>query len=284
MSLPGFYRIIRPANSVVAGLAAALAYLLATGTLVPGVILPVAVVILVTGAGNTINDYFDLPIDRINRPARPLPSGQITPGQALWFAALLFVAGIGISLFTTPICIFFAVVNSVVLITYAARLKTTPFLGNVAVAYLSGSIFLFGGGFAGLAGLVNNIVVAVMTFLAMVAREIMKDAEDVPGDLTKGAKTLPIIYGIRKATLAAVIFSLGAVAISFYPYYRWGIWYLAGIIPVDLIILYAAVRSARCRDPECITRSRATDIIKYGMFASLIVFTLSAVFLTIPGT
>ena len=284
MSLPGFYRIIRPANSVVAGLAAALAYLLATGTLVPGVILPVAVVILVTGAGNTINDYFDLPIDRINRPARPLPSGQITPGQALWFAAFLFVAGIGISLFTTPICIFFAVVNSVVLITYAARLKTTPFLGNVAVAYLSGSIFLFGGGFAGLAGLFNNIVIAVMTFLAMVAREIMKDAEDVPGDLTKGAKTLPIIYGIRKATLAAVIFSLGAIAISFFPFYRWGIWYLAGIIPVDLIILYAAVSSARCREPECIAGSRATDIIKYGMFASLVVFTISAIFLTIPGT
>jgi geranylgeranylglycerol-phosphate geranylgeranyltransferase len=283
MSLLGFYRIMRPANSVVAGLAAALAYLLATGNLVPGVILPVIIVILVTGAGNTINDYFDLSIDRINRPGRPLPSGQITPGQALWFAALLFVAGIGISLFTTPICIFFAIINSIILVTYAAKLKTTPFLGNVAVAYLSGSIFLFGGGFAGLGGLVNNIVIAVMTFLAMVAREIMKDAEDVPGDLIKGAKTLPIMYGTRKATLTAVIFSLGAVAISFYPYYRWGTWYLAGIVPVDLIILYGAVRSARCREPECIARSRATDIIKYGMFASLIVFTLSAIFLTKPG-
>jgi geranylgeranylglycerol-phosphate geranylgeranyltransferase len=275
---------MRPANSVVAGLAAALAYLLATGSLLVGVILPVVVVILVTGAGNTINDYFDLAIDRVNRPGRPLPSGQITPVQALWFAAVLFVAGIAISLFTTPICIFFAVVNSLILVTYAAKLKTTPFLGNVAVAYLSGSIFLFGGGFAGLTGLVNNIVIAVMTFLAMVAREIMKDAEDVPGDLIKGAKTLPIVYGTRKATLLAVVFSLGAIAISFYPYYRWGTWYLAGIVPVDLIILYGAVSSARCREPECIARSRATDIIKYGMFASLVVFAISAIFLTVPGT
>ncbi|HTY16032.1 MAG TPA: geranylgeranylglycerol-phosphate geranylgeranyltransferase [Methanoregulaceae archaeon] len=283
MSLLGFYRIMRPANSVVAGLAAALAYLIATGSLVPGVIIPVIVVILVTGAGNTINDYFDLPIDRINRPGRPLPSGQITPGQAFWFSALLFIAGIGISLLTTPICIFFAMVNSVLLVMYAAKLKTTPFMGNVAVAYLSGSIFLFGGGFAGLAGLFNNIVIAVMTFLAMVAREILKDAEDVPGDLIKGAKTLPIIYGTRKATIIALIFSFGAVAISFYPYYRWGTWYLTGIVPVDLIILYGAVRSARCREPECIARSRATDIIKYGMFASLIVFMMSAIFLTVPG-
>jgi geranylgeranylglycerol-phosphate geranylgeranyltransferase len=284
MSFRGFYRIVRPANSFVAGLAAALGYLLATGTLVPGVILPVIVVILVTGAGNAINDYFDLPIDRINRPGRPLPAGQISPRQALLFSVSLFIAGIVISLFTTPICIFFAVVNSVLLVTYAAKLKTTPFFGNVAVAYLSGSIFLFGGGFAGITGLVNNIVIALMTFFAMVAREIMKDAEDVPGDLAKGAKTLPIIYGTRTATLIAVGFSLGAVAISFYPYFRWGIWYIAMIVPVDLVILYAAVRSFRCRDPECINRSHVTGITKYGMFASLVVFTVSAVFLTIPGT
>jgi geranylgeranylglycerol-phosphate geranylgeranyltransferase len=282
MSLQGFYRIMRPANSFVAGLAAALGYLLATGTLVPGVILPVIIVILITGAGNTINDYFDLSIDRINRPGRPLPAGQILPGQALWFSVLLFAAGIGISLFTTPICIFFAVVNSAILCIYAARLKTTPFIGNLAVAYLAGSIFLFGGGFAGLPGLVNNTVIAVMTICAMVAREIMKDAEDVPGDRIKGAKTLPIIFGTRIATLVAVVFSLGAVVISFYPYFRWGTWYIAMIVPVDLVILYAAVRSFRCHEPECISRSHVTDIIKYGMFASLIVFTLSAVFLTVP--
>ncbi len=283
MTVQGFYRIMRPVNSIVAGLAAALAYLLATGTLIPGVILPVIIVILITGAGNTINDYFDLSIDRVNRPGRPLPAGLISARQALWFAVLLFIAGIVISLFTTPICIFFAIVNSVLLFTYAARLKTTPFIGNIAIAYLSGSIFLFGGGFAGLPGLINNSVIALMTFLAMVAREIMKDAEDVPGDRIKGAKTLPIVYGTRKATLVAVAFSLGAVGVSFYPYFRFGIWYIAGIIPVDLIILYAAWCSFRCRDPECISRSGATTTIKYGMFASLVIFTLSAIFLTVPG-
>jgi geranylgeranylglycerol-phosphate geranylgeranyltransferase len=122
-----------------------------------------------------------------------------------------------------------------------------------------------------------------MTFFAMVAREIMKDAEDVPGDLVKGAKTLPIIYGTRTATMIATGFSLGAVIISFYPYFRWGVWYIAMIVPVDLVILYAAVRSSGCRDPDCISRSKVTGIIKYGMFASLVVFTISAVFLTVPG-
>jgi geranylgeranylglycerol-phosphate geranylgeranyltransferase len=281
MTLQGYYRIMRPLNSLVAGLAAALAYLLATGTLVLSVLLPVIIVLLITGAGNTINDYFDLPVDRINRPERPIPSGMVTNQGALLFAGVLFLSGIVISLFTNEICVFFAVFNAILLVGYAAKLKKTPLAGNIAIAYLSGSIFLFGGGFAGLSGLLNNLVIALITFFAMVAREIMKDAEDIPGDVASGAKTFPILYGVRSATLTAVAFTIIAVLISFYPYFRWGTWYLAGIIVVDAIILSASMRAFRCRDPGCIKKSHATSLIKYGMFASLIIFTLSAVFLPV---
>jgi len=280
MTIRGYYHIMRPVNAVMAGLAVALAYLLATGTLLPPVILGFIIVFLITGAGNTINDYFDLPIDRINRPERPIPSGMVTQQGALLFAGLLFLSGIGLSLFTNPIGIFFAVFNSLLLVAYAAKLKTTPLAGNVMIAYLSGSIFLFGGGLAGLSGLFNNLVIASITFFAMMAREIMKDAEDIPGDKAKGAKTFPILYGVRTATLMAVVSALVAVLVSLYPYRRWGIWYLAGIIPVDMVILYASYQAFRCRDPDCIKKSRATSLIKYGMFASLIVFTIAAVFLT----
>ena len=73
MGLAGFFRITRPANSVIAGLAAIVAYLIATGTLVNGVLLLMAVVILITAAGNVINDYFDAEIDAINRQSVPSP-------------------------------------------------------------------------------------------------------------------------------------------------------------------------------------------------------------------
>ena len=85
MTIMGYWRIIRPVNSIVAGLAAALAYLIATGTLIPSVILLIVIVILITGAGNTINDYFDLSIDRVNRPDRPLPSGTVTTSRGPHF-------------------------------------------------------------------------------------------------------------------------------------------------------------------------------------------------------
>jgi geranylgeranylglycerol-phosphate geranylgeranyltransferase len=276
MTILGYWRIIRPLNSIVAGLAAALAYLIATGTVIPSIILLIVIVILITGAGNTINDYFDLSIDRVNRPDRPLSSGTVSISGALIFAGILFTGGILVSLFTNPYCAFFAVLNSLLLIAYAKTLKSTPLIGNLSVAYLAGSIFLFGGAFAGISGLINNMVIALITIFAMFARELLKDAEDVPGDIAAGAKTFPVLYGVRLTAVISIFFTLIAVAVSFYPYSRWGTWYLAGIIPVDIIILYSVWRASGCRNPECVRGSRATSYLKYGMFASLIVFTLAA--------
>jgi geranylgeranylglycerol-phosphate geranylgeranyltransferase len=279
MAIKGYWRIIRPVNSVVAGLAAALGYLIATGTIIPSVILLVVIVILITGAGNTINDYFDLPIDRVNRPDRPLPSGAVTITGALLLAGILFIAGILISFYTNIYCAFFAIFNSLLLIVYSKSLKSTPFLGNLSVAYLAGSIFLFGGALAGIIGIVNNLVIALITIFAMLARELLKDAEDVPGDTEAGAKTLPVLYGVRLTAIISIIFTILAIVVSFYPYYRWGVWYLAGIIPVDCIILLSALRASGCRSPQCIKESHSTSYLKYGMFASLVVFTLAALFL-----
>ena len=166
----------------------------------PAVLLLFAVVTLITAAGNVINDYFDVEIDRVNRPDRPIPSGQVSLPAARAYAATLFLAGILVCLFTNELCIAIAVFNSLLLIAYAARLKRTPLLGNIAVSYLAASMFLFGGAFGGLPGLFHVIPFAVMTFFAMLARELVKDAEDVEGDRASGAVTIPIRYGIRATT------------------------------------------------------------------------------------
>ena len=277
MSYWGYFRILRPVNSIVAGLAAALAYLVATGTLVPSVLLLIVIVFLVTGAGNVINDFFDASIDRVNRPERPIPSGAVPEERALRYAAVLFLAGIGISAFTNTFCFALALFNSLLLVWYSKTLKRTMILGNLAVAYLAGSIFLFGGGYAGYQGFINNLPIFLITVLAMMARELLKAAEDIPGDRESGARTFPIVHGIRPTLLISVIFTVCAIMASLVPYLRWGTGFLAGIIPVDIIILYAVIRPLPCRTPECIRNSRSTDFLKYGMFLSLVVFTVSAV-------
>ncbi|MGD0535447.1 MAG: geranylgeranylglycerol-phosphate geranylgeranyltransferase [Methanoregula sp.] len=279
MGIAGFFSIIRPANSVVAGLAAVVAYLIATGTLVPGVILLMTVVTLITAAGNVINDYFDAKIDAINRPERPIPSGTVSRNAALLYAGILFLLGILFAGFTSPLCLAIAVFNAILLVAYAAHLKSTPFFGNAAVSYLAASIFLFGGALAGGNRLLDMLPVATIAFLAMLARELLKDAEDIDGDRAGGADTLPIRIGVRKTALLAFIFTVAAVAASMLPYFWWGEWYLVGIALVDIVILVAAFRALGCTDPTRLKAAGSTSLLKIGMFASLVVFTLSAVYL-----
>jgi len=281
MRLAGFITITRPVNSFVAGLAAIVAYLIDTGTVIPESLLLFFIVSLITAAGNVINDFFDAEIDAINRPDRPIPSGAISRGAAQGFAITLFLAGILVSFFTNPLCVGIAIFNAVLLIAYAAKLKSTPLLGNIVVAYLSASIFLFGGALNGFDGLVRIIPIAAITFFAMLSRELLKDAEDVEGDRAGGADTVPIRIGIKKTSEFALITAVLAVAASFIPYLWWGAWYLGGIIAVDTIIIIAAMRGLNCETPGCVKASHASSLLKAGMFASLVVFTLSAVFLSV---
>ena len=279
MRLAGFITITRPINSFVAGLAAIVAYLIDTGTVIPESLLLFFIVALITAAGNVINDFFDAEIDAINRPDRPIPSGAVSRGAARGFAVTLFLAGILVSFFTNPLCIGIAIFNTLLLIAYAAKLKSTPLIGNIVVAYLSASIFLFGGALNGLDGLVRIIPIAAITFFAMLSRELLKDAEDVEGDRAGGADTVPIRIGIKKTTEFALITAVLAVVASFIPYFWWGAWYLGGIIIVDIIIVIAALRALSCETPACVKASKASMLLKTGMFASLVVFCLSAVFL-----
>ncbi len=277
MTLAGLLTITRPVNSLVAGLAALLGYIVATGTLRPFSLILVPIVFSITAGGNIYNDLRDLGIDRVNRPRRPLPSGRVTPGAAGALAASLFAIGL---LLTVPAglpCVVIAVANSLLLIVYARTLKGTVFLGNLAVSYLSASIYPFGGALAGLAAAERTLPLAGITFLAMVSRELLKDAEDVAGDRAGGARTLPVIAGVRRTAALAYASAVGAIVVSLLPVVPWwGPAYLAGIGGADVVILFGAARALRCRTPECVRDSRSTGILKAGMFLALGVITGAA--------
>ncbi|MDT8357051.1 MAG: geranylgeranylglycerol-phosphate geranylgeranyltransferase [Methanomicrobiaceae archaeon] len=275
----GFVRLIRPVNSVVAAVAVLLGYLIAEGTLAPRALVLVPVVFLITAAGNGINDYFDREIDRVNRPLRPIPSGTVAPSAALAFSCTLFVIGNLIAFLTGNILLLaIAAFNSVLLVLYAARLKGLPLVGNGSVAYLAASIFLFGGAAAGTSGVIANLPVAAITFLATLSREILKDAEDISGDASGGARTLPMVLGVRHSALLALLFACGAILLSALPLFPWyGALYLGAIAPADILILAGGILGLRCADADCIRSSKATLFLKAGMFVAVFVFLAFAI-------
>jgi len=278
MTVAGLLSITRPVNSLVAGLAALLGYIVATGSLAPISLLLVPIVFSITAGGNVFNDLCDLAIDRINRPQRPLPSGKVTPEAAGILAASLFAAALVLTIPAGLPCVIIAVANSALLLSYPRTLKRTALWGNVAVSYLSASIYPFGGALAGLMAMERTLPLAGITFLAMLSRELLKDAEDVEGDSAAGARTVPIVAGVKKTGVFAYACALGAIAVSLLPVVPWwGPAYLVGIGAADVVILFGAARALRCRTPECVRSSLSTIILKAGMYLALAVITGAAI-------
>lgn len=275
--LPGYLSILRPTNAVVSGLVGPLAYLIAGGEPGPIIAWLFLCVFFVTGAGNAANDVFDAAIDRVNRPDRPIPSGTVSEAGALRYAAILSVLGCLAAAPAGPFPLLIAVVNTALLWLYAARLKRIALAGHLAVAYLSASVFLFGGFAAGLDRFGVVLPLTLITFLGTVARELLKAAEDVEGDRDGGARTFPVRFGIRATVRLALLFALAGIAASLLPYPAWGLLYLVMIAPADLLIIGGALRASRCQTGDCVRDCRAATLLKAGMFIALAAFAVSAV-------
>lgn len=164
---------------------------------------------LIGAAANVINDVFDVAIDRINRPDRVLVRQAMSLAQAKVWAGLLFATGFAASFFLSWINVAIACVAVIGLIGYSAYLKRTALLGNLTVSLFSALAFLYGG-FA-----VDRPAAALypagFAFLIHLARELIKDMEDMDGDSQENARTFPIVFGIRP-TVMVVTTSLTALA------------------------------------------------------------------------
>ena len=241
----GAIESMRPANAVAAGVLTFIGAFVAGGVSEPmPAVFAVLATVLATGGGNTINDYFDREIDAVNRPDRPIPRGAITPRAALAFSALLFVIAILLTLLLPLIAIGIAVVNLLALIAYTEVFKGLPGIGNALVGYLTGSTFLYGGTAVG--GDIRPVLVLfVLAASATVAREIVKDVEDIEGDRNEGLNTLPIAVGERNALVIATVFVAFAIVVSPAPYLlgTFGHVYLIALVPTTIGLVAGTFRS-----------------------------------------
>ncbi len=284
-SLSTYLELLRYKNCLMAGLAAVIGTVIAFNILTSNTSagyqgafpffdsgLVFIVVFLVSGAGNAINDYFDVRIDSINRPERPIPSGRVKLKEAFYFSYSLFTLGTLLAFLINPACGIIALFNSLLLIFYAKTLKGTPLLGNLSIGYLTGSTFLFGASVFGLGGLKALSVLFLLAALAITAREIVKDIEDMEGDKIEGADTLPLRIGARKSAYLAGFIGLLAVFLSPVPYFMglFGPQYLYLVFLADLGF-FAGIYQILVRDNP----TKSSKMFKIAMFFALIAFIAS---------
>jgi 4-hydroxybenzoate polyprenyltransferase len=172
--------------------------------------------VLIAAAGYIINDYYDIKIDLINKPDRVVVGKSLTRRYAIFFHTLISCIGILLGFWLSWriaainfVCVF-------LLWLYSNQLKRKPFIGNLLVALLTGlSIWLINW----LYQVPNTFIIiyALFAFFMTLIREIVKDMEDMKGDITFGCRTLPIVWGIRKTKILLYgILFLFLMAVTFF--------------------------------------------------------------------
>ena len=77
-------------------------------------------------AGIVLNDYFDVEVDRRERPSRPLPSGSISKERAMSIALIALAAANAIALAVSPASLAVSAALTAAIIAYDYRLKRSP--------------------------------------------------------------------------------------------------------------------------------------------------------------
>lgn len=207
--------------------------------------IPIALTVaFVAAAGYVINDYFDIEIDVVNKPERPIPSGRVTPREALLEAIILAALGVATASMIGLYSYTFACINMLILFHYSSWIKKTGFPGNLAIAFNSASSIIYGGlAYMDAAHFYRGwewiIVPALYAFLLVLGREIVKGIEDYIGDSKEGVKTLAVVMGPRRAAKIASIILAAVVALSPLPMLTgiYNLAYLALAVAVDILCI-----------------------------------------------
>lgn len=243
--------------------------------------------VIIAAGGNIINDYFDVKADRVNKPDKVIIGKYIKPRWAIVSHWLLNFTAFAIACYLswrygTFWYVFIHLLSINALWFYSMYFKRRFLIGNVMIALLTALVpILCGIHFLKLVDSSYHISLpgswdgnvsigidskGIKTFFVLffaffaaslnLVREIIKDIEDVEGDLLLRAKTLPIVIGKRRSKFiaAAILLVLLIVPIPFilegYAYYHNqffvamapGIAIIFGIVVVLILTLKAQER------------------------------------------
>ena len=176
--------------------------------------------VLIAAAGYAINDYFDLNIDRVNKPKRMVVEKVIKRRWTILWHWLLSGIGMVLSLYVSwrvrnPIIAAANMACVVLLYFYSTTFKRKLLIGNIIISLLTAWVILVL--FVCEARISSDpvykeissrlfkfaIVYGSFAFIISLVREVVKDIEDMDGDAKYGCRTMPIVWGVNVAKMFA---------------------------------------------------------------------------------
>jgi len=215
--------------------------------------------ICIAAAGYIINDYFDLNIDLVNKPSKVIVEKYIKRRWAIVLHILLSLSGFLLSCyvgykvnnFYLPFLNLLAIVS---LWIYSTTLKKKLLIGNITISLLTAWVILaiamaeYTNKYStvdSIGDYVNPRLIKLsflysgFAFVITLVREVIKDIEDINGDLKYGCKTMPIFWGVPVAKVFAgvwIVVLIGVICILQFYVIELG-WWLSAIYSVALIII-----------------------------------------------
>jgi 4-hydroxybenzoate polyprenyltransferase len=205
------FTLLPPALGVLSGAASAWGAGHAKPALTWGLVVPVIfgtmMAAVLNAANNAINQIYDLDIDLVNKPKRPLPSRTLTIGEAWAFTALSFLLAWLLAFLASPDgrpeCFVIVLFTSLLCWVYSAPplwTKRRGFLANVTIAIPRGVLLKVAGWSTvkTIFGLEPWYIGGIFG-LFLLGASSTKDFADIEGDRSGGCRTLPIAYGVKTA-------------------------------------------------------------------------------------
>jgi 4-hydroxybenzoate polyprenyltransferase len=162
---------------------------------------------VLNAASNALNQIYDLEIDGVNKPKRPLPSGRLTISDAWIFTAVTYVIALVLAWLVAPDgrheCFWIVLIAAIITFLYSVppfRTKRLGIWANVTIAIPRGVLLKVAGWSS-----VKTILglepwyIGANFGLFLLGASTTKDFADMEGDARGGCRTLPIIYGVRRA-------------------------------------------------------------------------------------
>ena len=276
MSLRAYFSILRPINCAMIGFAVVVGAFVSKPATIDDIRLLLGFVtgFAICGYSMVINDYFDIEVDRVNQPDRPLPSGAATSSGALALAfAMLGVGVLASVVLSNPAALSVALVYAFLSWLYNYRAKKYGLPGNLIVASSLAIPFIYGGVITG--GSVTSSLLLFMAgtaFLSGVGREVVKAMADTVGDEKRGIRSFARVHGMSQASIVGAAFFLASVLSSLLPLLLLSVsaFYRFGVVVPDVVFVYLAY--ATLRKPTADRALRVKKQALLGMLIGLVVF------------
>ncbi len=247
--LQGYLKLARPANlpsaaaDIIAGTAISGAFFVLpmTDVLTIDFISLIFSSVLLYAGGVVLNDVFDVDIDRLERPERPIPSNLIPLRNATIYGVGLLLLGIVLAFIVSLTCGIIAFVLALTILSYDAFAKNHPFFGPLNMGLCRGLNLMLG------MAILNNFGYSVFMLIPIlyIAAITMISRGEVHGNNKNSIAFAAVLYGVVL---------LGIVLLLIF--YKMNVWMALPFLALFGFLIYRPlIRAYQDNSPENIKKA-----------------------------